>query len=233
MHHCSTCRRKIFGTCSPGFEDGIPVYCRFCQEETTNTSKVPNGANIAPKEQDIQMFEDTLDLSDTENPYSINRPVFTSAEDTFNFLYGFNSERVHTFNFNGEQTSFRLEKRMEIQTNGIRVFECVPGKQGSFDSREYYGYDSMVGYMSRQTRRGYICPSIVVRVDSDGIHKDTGIRMLCFLRTRCNRPRYDAIAYSLVTEKVEKIAKVFSNHLSGNLYTAWHKPFDYNNVIKK
>jgi len=117
--------------------------------------------------------------------------------------------------------------------NGIRFFECVPGKQGCFDNREYYGYDTMVGFISPTKRKGYICPSVVVSTDFSGAHKDTGIRILCFLRTRCVRPRYDAIAYSVVTEKVEKLTNIFKNHLNGNLYTAWHLPFDFEKAIKE
>jgi len=239
LHHCSGCKRKMFGPCcSLEFEANIPVYCRFCQNKTSDhdETQTPNQTDSAPKipSFNIQMIEDTADFMETGNPYSSNHPIFTSAEDTFNFLHGFDAERVHSYNFNGGQTSFRLEKRIGIQpANGVRFFECLPGKQGCFDNREYYGYDTMVGFCSPMKRKGYICPSIVVSADFNGVHKDTGMRALCFLRTRCIRPRFDAIMYSVITGKVEKLVNVFGQHLNGNLYTAWHVPFEFDNGIKE
>jgi len=115
----------------------------------------------------------------------------------------------------------------------VKMFESIPGQEGDFEHRIFYGYDIFAGYLHTQKEVGFVCPSVIVNVDEDGRHEDSGKRLLMILRTRCIKPVYHALIYSHVTGTFQLYDNGnFFVCKSTNFYTAWHVPFDFDNIIK-
>ena len=171
-----------------------------------------------------------------DHPHNNNKIVFKSSLDTYLFLDGL--ARVvgstHDVYFNNGISVMRkelMDTQWSKSKSGLFSFECVPGSHGDFESETYYGYDVFMGYSSKSTKRGYICPSVIVHLDANGISTDTGSRLLRILRTRCSKPEIHALVYSVVTDKVEVVKKCFLQDMMFK-YTVWHLPFEYDATIK-
>jgi len=239
IHHCSTCVRKIFGGCAPDlFENNLPVKCRYCHDLVISLENDGASELQAPKLVKIVIMED-VKLFDEKHPHYGNGPVFTSSNDTHHFLVsmiskqGIEANSTHAFNFNGKEIFFTQEKSEGHRSNGTFAFECVKGKFGYFDDRIYYGYDKLIGYTSNFTKKGYICPSMVVQIEANGEHRDSGLRILAIMRTRCSAPVYHALVYSAITEKFELLRHFINRFNRGNMYTVWHVPFTYDGAIQR
>jgi len=201
------------------------------QSADTKTSP----ANSVPTEISITMMEDTLNI-ENGHPHRDNRPIFTSAQDTFNFLHDLgSSNRSHVFNFNNGQTHMREEcvdsEFRQLARKGTKMFECIPSQEGDFERRIFYGYDIFVGYANTRTNMGFICPSVIVNINENGGHEDSGKRLLMILRTRCINPEYHALIYSHMTGKIELLDKGNFFSKTSRYYTAWHLAFDFDNMI--
>lgn len=113
-------------------------------------------------------------------------------------------------------------------------FLANPANSGDYESRIYYGYDCLVGYASKNSKRGYICPSMIIELREDGKRVDTGQRLLRLLRTRCVNPEIHAIIYDTHADSIYLIKKSFlASMTKKNRYTLCNLPFRYDDAIKE
>lgn len=147
-----------------------------------------------------------------------------------NLIMFFNSSAIvakHEFCLNSYD-----DKSKNLDTNNI-YYVTDQDNCGDYEGRTYYGYDCLVAIASKSTRRGYICPSMIIETDGDGrARRDTGQRLLRLLRTRCARPQIHAIIY-FVAENVIKLVKTgFMQCMNKSRYTLCHLPFNYDDGLR-
>jgi len=232
LHKCVQCKRKIFGPCG-GFEDSSDVLCRFCQPSIVTldiADDVISDQEVESKE--IEMKEDINALG-LNHPHMLNRPIFRSANDTYDFLSELRDDgRVHKVFFNNQELNMRVMQ--DVNPSYVsKAFACTGDADiDALENRIYYGYDILMGVISgSRGKKGYVCPSVIVHVNNDGKHEDTGRRLIRLLKTLCVKPQLHALIYSLTTEKIEMVKPNFVMAM-GNDYTAWHIPFEYDDTIK-
>ena len=105
-------------------------------------------------------------------------------------------------------------------------------KTTEITKKTYYGYDCLVAIGSKSTKRGYICPSMIVETGEDGKSRDTGQRLLRLLRTRCVRPQIHAIIYYVEENVIKCVRKGFMQYMNQSRYTVCHMPFKYDDAVK-
>ena len=204
-------------------------------ESASSSNTLP--ANTNTKLYDIGDYKviESPDLFESNHPHYSN-PMFTSSEDVYNYLHGVHLNKstveiqftAHLNPITFEEDAYKKGDR----ANSNLYFTAVKHKEGNFENREYYSYINLVGFASKYNKRGYMCPSIIFEIDTNGKYIDTGERLVRLWRTRCPTTETWALIYKIGDDKVYLVKKGFFTAMK-NRFTAIHLPFDYDKIIKR
>jgi len=188
----------------------------------------------------VEDLKEELSTFSSDHMHYRNLP-FKSAETTYQMLVDKDSKKENLeLYFNSSlivaksefsQTDF-YKTNVTPETNYV-CFVTNDENSGEYEGRTYYGYDCLVAIGSKSTKRGYICPSIIIETGEDGKSRDTGQRLHRLLRTRCVRPQIHAIIYYVEANVIKIVKKGFMQYMNQSRYTACHLPFKYDDAVKK
>lgn len=156
-----------------------------------------------------------MDSKNTDIVVNYSRSTITShPEDKYTREYHDNLKSHHTF-LPAQNIDKEILKTLEYFGHQMLL----------------YGYDVLTGWACKVSKAAYVCPSVIVEVqtsaDGKSIHVDTGIRMMAIFRTRCVNPNYKALCYSQKSNKIVLFGPKFSLAMRRrNRYTAWHLPIE-------
>jgi len=182
--------------------------------------------------------EDLSNFSSDHMHYQ--NPSFKSAESTYEFLLNKDckKEKLELF-FNSSMIVAKSEfsqhdfyKTNVTPESNYICFVTNEEKSGEYEGRTCYGYDCLVAIGSKTTKRGYICPSMIIEKGEDGKSRDTGQRLLRILRTRCVRPQIHAVIHYVEENVIKIVKRGFMQYMNQSRYTACHLPFSYDDSVK-
>lgn len=179
----------------------------------------------------------TENLEDFEKGHShYQNPWVDSSSSLFTLLSDKATKKeALRINFNSSLIIANEESNIHGFENDKNFFHFLANSEnsGDYEHRTYYGYDCLVGYASKYTKRGYVCPSMIVEI-KDGKRVDTGQRLLRLLRTRCVSPEIHGIIYDTLNNTVFIVKGTFLASMHKKLrYTICHLPFKYDEAMKQ
>ena len=181
---------------------------------------------------DFKVYESPA-LFDENHPHYKNE-IFKSSTDVYNYLSALQaSKNVAKMYFNSCSEPIIMEEDAYKKSDSAlcsAYFTAVKDKEGDYEKRVYYSYVNLVGFVSKITKKGFLCPSIIVETDMNGQLIDTGERVIRLWRTRCVTAEVWGLIYRISDEKFF-LVKQFVRSMR-NRFTAIHLPFEYDKTIK-
>ena len=108
-----------------------------------------------------------------------------------------------------------MDNRYEEDFSHLPTRSCF--YSGTMDGIEpmpvLFGYDSYFAYYCAHKKLGYACYAAICPIRD--VNVISGFVLVSILRTRCNKPRVDAIIYSNFTKKCHRIVG-FLKWIDGN-----------------
>ena len=184
----------------------------------------------------LDVYTENLDSFAKDHPHYQN-PCVDSSLTLYN-IFADKAAKKESLQINFNSSRIIANELSSVNEYGedkhYFQFMAKPENSGDYEHRIYYGYDCLVGFASKSTRRGYVCPSMIIEI-KDGKRVDTGQILLRLLRTRCASPEIHGIIYDTIADVVliAKGASFLTSLHKKSRYTICHLPFKYDEAMKE
>lgn len=159
-------------------------------------------------------------------------PVY-SQKDTYNLLDKyFGTNDVLDLSISGVSTKIKHHNPGKRGKSTPQVFIFDNEESGHLEKRDLYAYDILGAHMAgKKSGVGFITGSVILLDKGGGEYEDTGMRVMCLLRTLCAKPQIHALIYAAKDNTVQHVKADFVPRWMKNQFCAPQYDWDCSKAV--